>query len=316
MAVVYQPGGLTRIRWAQYEMVTSAKLRLMSDFLSASVLDILGYLMMAEDDDPSSCEGVIGGFVASNIAGTMNASVSRGAALWCNASVPLVYSMPQVVLMLARAATTLALDPGDAQPRIDVIYVRPQEQQATSASVQIYQGGVGPWVANMENQEQRNVPIFAVEKGTPAAVPVAPVPLTGIPLCQVLVPAGSINLDAATFTDVRTMVGPVGMSGAIPWAAVEFEGLAGAILGNAHNVSSVTKLWTGAYQLNLTNPIPSGKGVVFHGTAYHQILGSSIPVVVSVNSLVPGTVIVRTQRSSTEADIDAGYINVLVELVR
>lgn len=263
------PAGLTREKWNLYEKATGAKLQRSDDLLSTAILDMLRQAYGIGDG--LFTNGVVSGFVCSAEAGTLNVRVTRGLALAATTTAfdPSDFTESNLAALVGRMSTggyfgSVPLDPGDGDDRIDSVYVFPSEADADTQTVQIYQGGVGPFVSENKETQRRNVPVITVSKGTPAPVPV-PTPLVGgVLLYAVRVPAGVVNLDTATFTDYRYMLGRVAKVGRVePWAAATFdvdgdvENYVGAGTSKTAFNATVAKIGVGVYVITMPVAMPA-----------------------------------------------------------
>jgi hypothetical protein len=264
--VMTDPAGLTREKWNQWEKATGDKLQEMDDLISAGVLDILRQVFAISDGGNQN--GVISGFVCSPEAGTLNVKVTGGVALALATAAydPTDYTSSMMALLLGRSDLTgyfgsVAVDAGDAADRYDLVYLLPGEVDAETKAVDIYSGGTGPFVSQNKQTQRRNTPTIHVSKGVPGAgVPTVP-PAGSTWLCRILVPAGAVNLDTATFTDARILLGRQAKVAKLePWAAGSFDvGLGAAVLGEGpFNVASVTRIAEGKFSVSLIAGLPKG----------------------------------------------------------
>lgn len=116
--------------------------------------------------------GKLNELAPAKVAGTLNVSIDTGAAYI------------EGHFIINDASTTVTLDAGDAQPRIDVVVCESNESSGVRAGR------------------------FTVVKGTPAGSPVAPAltndgSIEQIALAEIEVPALAASLDTATLTDGR-----------------------------------------------------------------------------------------------------------------
>jgi hypothetical protein len=127
------------------------------------------------------------GGVASLVAGTMNVSVAPGVA-----AVPMSAGSQYSELCRWDAAevVTLAAGPPAGQTRIDLVVVQVRDAVIDAGS--------------------NNDFVMAAVTGNPSSgTPAAPaVPANAYPICQVLVPAQALNLNAATITTRRVPLNP------------------------------------------------------------------------------------------------------------
>lgn len=310
------PAGLTRSRWAAYEQHTSAKDNEQGALLSAAVLDLLDLLLRS--DEQTRAEGVIAGFQASGVSGTMDSLVQPGAALLHSLPAQTaLMRLPSVALALSRVSVQLAHDPGSVLPRIDAIDLTTRETSSRSEIVQIYDPDTETFSGQSSEQETRNDPRIYVSKGTPASVPSAPLQMGGtLRLATVLIPAGATSLDSATYTDTRDVIGRLGQTSRIrPWAAAVFTGDPVVEVGEVHNVASIVRVSAGVWLITLTEAVPAGLGRLAHVTAHQQALGVAAPVLASAVSLSASTIAVYCW-STSYTPFDPAYLQVRLDAIR
>ena len=310
--------GLNRENYSQWQLATFTKLNAISDTLSASMLDILRRIFGTADGVISV--GVVDGYNASLVGGTMDVLVQPGLAFSRVSPAPSAadYSQSAFSALLARATATVTLETGSAQDRIDVVYLVPGEAPGEPQNVQIYAGGVGPFVTESHDQLMLNTPILAVKKGTPAPSPSPPSPPSySVKVSEVFVPAGAVNLDTAGLTDVRTMLGRLGEVGqVVPWAAVQFNGSTGAIIGASFNVDSVTRSGDGDYLVTLIVPAESRMTLFPFASGVHATAPPTWEArTVNAYALSVGTFSVKSFDKDGVA-ADCSYVNARLDVVR
>jgi hypothetical protein len=265
--------GLTREIAALYQLLGSDKLGRVSRTLDASVRDLLGALFARWDNDTAN-SGVVDGFVPSiPLPSTMNVYVTSGTAVARGSADATKFDESSLCLMQSRDGTLhVTLENGDALPRYDAVYLVPGASDQRTEQVQVFKLGVGPYEPQLHAQERRNTPSLLVCKGTPAGSPTRPViPLpvgSYVRVTDVLVPAGAVDLSAATLYDSRSFVGRTGSLGHIePWAAGSVTIFAGSVsIVSSYNVSSVTRVDVGKYTIVLSRLLDKETQLCFIGT--------------------------------------------------
>jgi len=320
------PAGLTREKWNLWEKATGAKMEEMDDLISAGVLDILRQVFAISDGGNQN--GVISGFVCTPEAGTLNVKLTGGVALALATAAydPTDFTHSMMALLLGRSDLTgyfgsVAVDAGDTADRYDLVYLLPGEVDAETKAVDIYSGGTGPFVSQNKQTQRRNTPTIYVSKGVPGAgVPTVP-PAGSVWLYKILVPVGAMNLDAATFTDYRQMLGRLPKLAKLePWAAC---GFGAAPLGFfvddiAYNVSGIVLNSEGVFTISLTTALPSGdfEDWSVQASGYYRAGGVVYrPIIVNARIQNSTTVIVRVWDAAGSV-IDPEHVSVEISVRR
>lgn len=153
--------------------------------------------------------GVVNGLLVTVAGGDMTFSVSDGLAFYYDNTVPDTDSRYRVISVESTAPLQGELDPGDVQPRWDIVEIAPGFVDGAAQNLDFYDPSTGAFTNSPASPLKVSAPSMTVRKGTPAALPKLPAGTAGvIPLAYIYVPAGAVSLSATQVLYCRPILRP------------------------------------------------------------------------------------------------------------
>lgn len=147
-------------------------------------------------------------FIATPVAGTMKTAIGPGLALFADATQ--LYPESAAVWVESREIREITHDVGGANPRYDVIEMRPGTQISVTQGRDVFDPITGAFSIQNVTKEVKCYPEFRITKGAEAFSPSLPAGSAGwIPLSYVLVPAGAVSLLATNVVYCRPLLAPM-----------------------------------------------------------------------------------------------------------
>lgn len=191
-------------KWNTRERAVSSDLNRATVLLHRALEEAMAYLTSGATKQ-TGCFG--DSFIATPVAGTMKTAVGPGLALFADATQ--VYPESTAVWVESREIREVTHDPGGANPRYDVIEMRPGTVVSATQARDVFDPVTGAFTVQNVTKEVKCYPEFRITKGSESFSPSIPGGSAGwVPLSYVLVPAGAVSLLATNVVYCRPLLAP------------------------------------------------------------------------------------------------------------
>lgn len=156
--------------------------------------------------------GVVGdnAFLVTPMNGTMKSAIGPGLAVYYDSTK--VYPISQMVWIESREVREVTHEAADADPRWDVIEMRPGEQVSLTQPRDQFDPLTGTFTVVNMPKEVQSWPEFQIRKGAPSASPSVPAGVPGwIPLAYVKVGGGAVAVVSTEVVYCRPLLGSRGV---------------------------------------------------------------------------------------------------------
>lgn len=196
---------IDQTQWNTRERAVSSDLNRNNKLLHRALSEAVAY-MSSGATKRAGCFG--DSFIATPVGGTMKTAIGPGLCLFIDETQ--VYPESTAVWIESREIREVTHDAADANPRYDVIEMRPGTLVSVTQARDVFDPVTGAFTVQNLTKEIKCYPEFRITKGTPSFSPSIPGGTSGwMPLSYVLVPAAAVSLLATNVIYCRPLLGPL-----------------------------------------------------------------------------------------------------------